>query len=198
MLTTPLGDQASGSRTDVAVHAAATEVEHCLVAPKPGMEVRKAMLLPVEPVHVDNDAEELRDARQAYCSPAELCNALRRASRRIGAGIAGTLLVFPYTGRAIASTVLPDVVVTQVPFFLLPILWGVWNLVYVRRQPRLDIAVWGAILGLLGGLGVNALLWVQGAWFGAAVLLPLFLPAGYYLLWLFVVGPLNQALKVDG
>ncbi len=116
----------------------------------------------------------------------------------IGAGIAGTLLVFPYTGRAIAGTVLPDVVITQVPFFLLPILWGVWNLVYVRRQPPLDIAVWGAILGLLGGLGVNALLWVQGAWFGAAALLPLFLPAAYYLLWLFVVGPLNQALKVDG
>jgi hypothetical protein len=112
----------------------------------------------------------------------------------IGAGVAGTLLVFPYTGRAVLSVVVPDVAVARVPFFLLPVLWGAWNWLYVRRHPPVGIAAWGALLGLWIALAANALLWWEGQWFAAALLLPAFLCILYWLIWLFVVGPLDDAL----
>ena len=44
----------------------------------------------------------------------------------IGAAVAGTALVLPYGGRSLVSAVVPDLVAVNVPFFLLPIAWGVW------------------------------------------------------------------------
>jgi hypothetical protein len=115
----------------------------------------------------------------------------------IGAGIAGTLLVGPYTLR---STVIQFVGgnAVQPPFFVLPIAWGLWNLGWMRRQPAMGIGAWGALLGALLAVGVNLLIWLQGDWFPAMLLLPLFMPGLYYLFWLFVVGPLNEALGVEG
>jgi len=115
-----------------------------------------------------------------------------------GAGIAGTLIVVPYVGRAIITTIAPQFgPLTYVPFFLLPIVWGVWNWVHVRRRLRIDIGAWGAILGLAIALLVNLLLFVEDRWFGGALLLPLTVPAGYYVLWTFLVGSLNEALGID-
>ncbi|MGH7894428.1 MAG: hypothetical protein ACREQL_07150 [Candidatus Binatia bacterium] len=114
----------------------------------------------------------------------------------VGAAVAGTLLVGPYTGRAIVASLVP--VVPYVPFFLLPVVWGIWNWLYVRLDLRLDVGAWGAVLGLVLGLAVGALFYVRGTWFAAAGLLPLFLPVAYFLLWRFVVGPLNEALGVAG
>jgi len=115
----------------------------------------------------------------------------------IGAGVAGTLLVFPYTGRAVAQLIAPERLDVYVPFFLLPVIWGLWNWVYTRWHPPLGIAAWGAILGLVLALGVNLLLFGQGRWFTVLVLLPAYLPVVYGLVWLFVVGPLNDALGVS-
>ena len=54
----------------------------------------------------------------------------------VGAGVAGTLLVGPYVGRSIIASLVP--VVPYVPFFLLPIVWGLWNWLYVRLHLRLQ------------------------------------------------------------
>jgi len=117
----------------------------------------------------------------------------------IGAGVAGTILVFPFVLRdAALRFFLPGRRVPLVPFFLLPVLWGLWNALWARRQPRMDIGTWGAILGLAASLTVNLYLWLQGAWFGAALFLVAFLPVVYYLVWHLVVGPLNGALGVEG
>jgi hypothetical protein len=117
----------------------------------------------------------------------------------VAAGVAGTLLVFPYLLRAIALEVfLPGRPVPLVPFFLLPVAWGVWNAIWAARNPPVDIGGWGAALGLLLAAGVNLYLRASGAWFSAALLLVLFLPVVYFLLWQLVIGPLDEALGVRG
>jgi hypothetical protein len=115
----------------------------------------------------------------------------------IGAGVAGTLLVGPYMLR---STVIQLVggKAMEPPFFLLPIVWGLWNLLWARWQPAMGIGAWGALLGLVLAVSVNLLFAAQGIWFPAVLLLPVFLPVLYYLVWLLVVGPLNGALGVEG
>ena len=115
----------------------------------------------------------------------------------IGAGVAGTVLVGPYALRMSVASVVPGLPLQQVPFFLLPILWGLWNLLWARRQPRLGIGAWGALLGFFAALLVNLLFLAEGAWFPAAIALPVFLPLVYYLLWLLAIGPLNEALGVE-
>jgi len=114
----------------------------------------------------------------------------------IGAGVAGTLLVFPYVARALWGTVFPELLDAYVPFFLLPLVWGLWNWLHVRLQPTLNIGAWGALLGLILGLAINALLYAQDQWFSAAAFLPVFAAALYFLLWALIVGAINGALGV--
>lgn len=117
----------------------------------------------------------------------------------VAAGVAGTILVVPLVLRdTVVRVFLSGRTVPLVPFFLLPVLWGLWNLLWARRQPRMDIGTWGALLGLGASLSVNLYLWWQRVWFGAALLLVVFLPVVYYLVWHLVVGPLNEALGVEG
>lgn len=117
----------------------------------------------------------------------------------VGAGVAGTILVAPFVLRDAAIRMfLPGRSVPIVPFFLLPVLWGLWNLFWVRRQPRVDVGTWGALLGLAASLAVNLYLVVRNAWFGAAALLVVFLPVVYYLIWHLVIGPINEGLGVEG
>jgi hypothetical protein len=126
---------------------------------------------------------------------------MRRAERLaylIAAGVAGTLLVLPYTGRSILTTIYPQLVpLTYVPFFLLPLVWGLWNWLRVRVRPRLGIGAWGAVLGVLLAIVVNVVLVAENRWFTAATLLVVAIPAIYYLLWHFLIGPLNEALGVE-
>ncbi len=112
----------------------------------------------------------------------------------IGAGVAGTALVLPYGGRAIATVAVPELVTVSVPFFLLPIAWGVWNWLWVRLQPPVPAAGWGALLGLLASSCVNLLLALRGQWFGAVALLLVWIPAVYALAYAFIIEPLNRAL----
>jgi hypothetical protein len=116
----------------------------------------------------------------------------------IGAGVAGTLLTAPYALRLAAISLLPGATIGNVPFFLLPILWGAWNLLWARWQPAVSIGAWGAILGVVAGAAVNLLFVAEGTWFPAAVLLPAYLPVVYFLLFRLVIGPLDEALGVEG
>ena len=117
----------------------------------------------------------------------------------VGAGTAGTILVGPYTLRLVADeTYMPGRPLPVAPVVLLPILWGVWNLLWARRHPRVSIGVWGALLGFLGASGINTYLLLAGAWFPAVALLVGFLPVVYWLVWRLVVGPLNEAAGVEG
>ena len=117
----------------------------------------------------------------------------------IGAGIAGTVLVGPYVLRLVAMPIfVPGRTVPLVPIVLLPVLWGVWNALWARRHPRMSIGAWGATLGLAAACGMNGYLWATDIWFRAAALLVAFLPALYWLVWHLVIGPLNEALGVEG
>jgi hypothetical protein len=116
----------------------------------------------------------------------------------IGAGVAGTLLIGPYAFRLAAVRLIPGATLGHVPFFLLPIAWGLWNLLWARWQPALGVGTWGAILGVLAGIAVNLFLVADGTWFPAAVLLPAYLPVLYFLLFRIAIGPLNEALGVEG
>ena len=115
----------------------------------------------------------------------------------IGAGVAGTLLTGPYAGRLAIIELVPGAAISNVPFFLLPILWGVWNLLWARLQLAMSIGAWGAILGAVAGSAVNLLFVAVGTWFPAVMLLPAFLSVLYFLLFRLVVGPLNAALGVE-
>jgi len=115
----------------------------------------------------------------------------------IGAAVAGTALVFPYAGRALLTSMLPDLVAVSVPFFLLPIAWGAWNWLWVRLRPPLPPAAWGALLGLGAALVLNALLAVRGQWFPAVALMVLWTPTIYAIAWTFVIVPLNRALGAE-
>jgi hypothetical protein len=115
------------------------------------------------------------------------------------AGVAGTLLVLPYTGAWIIPSVLPEFRVLRfIPFFLLPIAWGLWNWLYLRAGVGLGIGVWGAVLGLLLAAGVNLLRAAHGEWFAEMIFFLLVIPVLYYVLWAFIVGPLNDAFGVKG
>ena len=114
----------------------------------------------------------------------------------IAAGLAGTILVGPYILRSSVIQFVGGNAVNP-PFFLLPIAWGFWNVLWARWQPTLGIGAWGALLGILLAVGINLLAWLQGDWFAAMLLLPIFVPGFYYLFWLFIVGPLNEALGVE-
>jgi hypothetical protein len=115
----------------------------------------------------------------------------------IGAGVAGTFLTAPYAARLAAMRLIPGANIGNVPFFLLPILWGLWNFLWARRQPAMSIGTWGAILGVVAGTAVNLFFVAAGTWFSAAMLLPAYLPVIYFLLFRLVIGPLNEALGVE-
>src|SRR5437867_2672536 len=120
----------------------------------------------------------------------------------VGAGIGGSILFAPYVGRPFVTAAFPHLrdFAYSFPFFLLPVPWGLWNLWYQRRGPRLRIGTWGAALGVLVVAGANLLLLARGQWFPVMLLAFLSVPAGYYLLWSFIVGPVNDfvGLSDDG
>ena len=116
----------------------------------------------------------------------------------VGSGVAGTLLIAPYTGRSVVMLLAPgSASLVYVPFFLMPIAWGLWNWLRVRLRPHLSTGPWGALLGFMLAVAVNLLLAAKGRWFGGAMLLPVMLPFVYGAVWGFLIGPLNHALDVE-
>ena len=144
----------------------------------------------------------------------------------IGAGVSGTLIIIPYTSQWISqwfweiappetffnikvTETMHDIRNIRIPFFFLPIIWGIWNCLYTRLHSPFNIGTWGALLGLILGILLNVLLYYRlGHWFpppeyGLVRWLPpaasllVFFPAVYYLFWRFIIGPINKALNVD-
>jgi hypothetical protein len=116
----------------------------------------------------------------------------------VGAGVAGTILVAPYVGRPFVIALFPELKpLAFVPFFVLPLFWGVWNWLRFRLGLQIGIGAWGAVLGFGLACLANGLFVAEGVWFPAVLLLLVTLPAGYWLLWTFLVGPLNEGLGVE-
>lgn len=116
----------------------------------------------------------------------------------VGAAVAGTALAVPYAGRTLLRAAWPGFVTLDAPFYLLPIVWGVWNVLWVRRGALGSPAVWGALLGGAIALAGNLLMALRGEWAASLLLLFAWLPVMYALAWTFVVVPLDRALDVDG
>ncbi len=114
----------------------------------------------------------------------------------IGAGVAGTILVFPYIGMAVLKTLVPRLHDVYIPYFLLPLFWGFWNWLYIRLRQPFAICVWGALLGVILGIGFDVLLYVNGQWHHSLEFLPIIAGAFYYIIWDLIIGPFNNALDV--
>lgn len=121
----------------------------------------------------------------------------RLMSYVIGAGVAGTILVLPYAGLAFWRNKLPQLYNINIPYFLLPIVWGFWNWLYFRlNRPFINIGVWGGLLGIILGIAGNFYLYAKGVWFDGALIAPFFAMAVYYVLWMIIIDPLNDELNV--
>jgi hypothetical protein len=107
----------------------------------------------------------------------------------VGTAVAGSLIVFPYLLRPVVVAIVPGFAGVQVPFFLLPVVWGVWNSLHARVAPAIDIGVWGSVLGIVLAAGLNVFLYAEGTWFPAALALPVFLPTFYLLVGVSSWGP---------
>lgn len=115
----------------------------------------------------------------------------------IGAAVAGTALLFPYAGRSLLRSYVPMLLPIDAPFFLLPIAWGLWNVLWVRLRAPVAPPVWGAMLGVLLATAGNILMAGRGAWGASLLLLFLWVPTVYALGWTFVIVPLNRALDAE-
>jgi hypothetical protein len=100
------------------------------------------------------------------------------------------------------------------PMALVPSLWALWNMLWVRSRTRtnLPIGVHGALLPFLlvpGGallatslnilaLGLHGVTWFHSYYIPYIVVAPFFCGAlaGYYLAWKYVVGFLNRTLGI--
>jgi hypothetical protein len=84
---------------------------------------------------------------------------------------------------------------------VVPNLWGVWNMLYLRLRPRTNLAlpVFGALLPMLL---VPSLIILGRAMDAFHVQMAYALPAIpvgmalYYLAWKFAVGPLNEEMGI--
>lgn len=118
------------------------------------------------------------------------------AAYMVGAGVAGTLIILPYCGSAIFWARIPALRDLYIPFFLLPLIWGLWNQLHVRLTKKPSIGVWGLILGFIVSLVITPYLWLSGHWFSSAIIMPIYIPAVYYLIWHIVIGYVNRALGI--
>jgi hypothetical protein len=100
------------------------------------------------------------------------------------------------------------------PMAVVPLLWGLWNMLYLWLHPRtsMPIGLFGAILPVLlmplGAtvasclgvlvLGAHGATWFQACQVPYTLIAPCFLAAlaGYYLVWKYIVGFLNRALGI--
>ena len=115
----------------------------------------------------------------------------------IGAGIGGTISIFPYLANIMWAALYPELLEVYIPFFLLPLFWGIWNLLYLEYNRSHNIGAWGAMLGLILGLGWCLLLYAKGHWFRAAMMIPIESSAAYFLFWYLIVGPLNDTFGIE-
>jgi len=100
------------------------------------------------------------------------------------------------------------------PIAAVPVLWGVWNVLWLCSHPRLHqpLGLHGALLPLLLmpagallarclgilSLGLHGVTWFQAIYVPYALIAPCFLAAlaGYYLIWKYIVGFVNRVLGI--
>ena len=136
------------------------------------------------------------------------------------AGILVPTLLLPLmlTGFIVARLVLQVPIPIErglvFPMALVPSLWGLWNMLWLHSHQRTHLAVGphGALLPLLLmpcgtllatclgilALGASGATWFGGLYVPYALIAPCFLAAlaGYYLVWKYVVGFVNQVLGI--
>ncbi len=87
------------------------------------------------------------------------------------------------------------------PMAVVPNVWGLWNMVYLRLRSRmhLSLGVFGALLVVLlipGGIGLGRLFDTFSIqWRFALPMLPIGM-AVYYLAWKYLVGFLNEEIGI--
>lgn len=127
------------------------------------------------------------------------------------AGLVVPTLAFPVgvlvfaLDRYVYNDPLPIERVMVFPMALVPLLWGLWNVLYIASHSRthLSIGFHGAILPfLLGPLGIVLTLALHFEIPGfAAHIFPILAPVAvilYYLIWKYVVHFLNGVLGIAG
>jgi hypothetical protein len=100
------------------------------------------------------------------------------------------------------------------PMAVVPVLWGLWNMLFLCSYPRthVSVGVFGAVLPLLMApvgalvasclgvlvLGSHGATWFQACQVPYTLIAPSFLAAlaGYYLVWKYIVGFLNRVLGI--
>ena len=88
------------------------------------------------------------------------------------------------------------------PMAIIPNLWGLWNMLYVRLRPRrIPLGIYGALLPLVvAPLAVGITSWIHFTVPPFIVqVLPIALPVAmglYYLLWKHAVGFFNETLGI--
>jgi hypothetical protein len=116
--------------------------------------------------------------------------------------------------RLLAKVPVPVEQILVFPIAAVPLLWGLWNVLWVWSSPRIHqpIGLHGAVLPLLlmpigatlatclgvlelGGHGVT---WFRLVSVPYSLIAPVFLGAlaGYYLVWKYIVGLLNRMLQI--
>jgi hypothetical protein len=100
------------------------------------------------------------------------------------------------------------------PMAVVPTIFGLWNMLWLGSHVRmhLPLGLHGAILPFLGApagalvacslgilqIGAHGILWFQACLVPYTLIAPCFLAAlaGYYLVWKYIVGFLNQVLGI--
>jgi hypothetical protein len=116
--------------------------------------------------------------------------------------------------RLVHQVPIPVEQVLIFPMAVVPLLWGLWNMLWLGSHEctRLSVGLHGALLPILlmpmgatlaTSLGVLAIgehgvTWFQVAHVPYALIAPMFLAAlaGYYLIWKYIVGFLNRVLGI--
>src|SRR5215469_15902202 len=90
------------------------------------------------------------------------------------------------------------------PLAVVPVLWGLWNMLYivVRKHLRIPLGLHGALVPLVAGPLALGNAFLAGFEISRSALT--IVPAGvalamlaYYLAWKYVVGFLNRVLEID-
>jgi len=124
------------------------------------------------------------------------------------------LLLTPFIVRIAYDVSIPVEQALIFPMAVVPILWGLWNMLWLCSASRthLSLGLHGAILpfllmpmgatlaSCLGVLAIGAqgVLWFKLAFVPYTLIAPMFLAAlaGYYLVWKYIVGFLNRVLGI--
>jgi hypothetical protein len=124
------------------------------------------------------------------------------------------ILTFFIVARIVIQVPTPIEQVLIFPMAIVPSLFGLWNMLYLKAHTRMNhpIGLHGAVLPLVmapfGALvatrlnvlqfGSHGLVWFQACAIPYALVVPgfLFAMAAYYLVWKYIVGSLNRVLGI--